>query len=136
VASFNVRVALIEPGLVLTPIFGKRRLPSAGSPYADLYRRSLALFPKLIERGSTAEDAAETIAHAIRTENPRLRYLVGRDAETIVEHRAQMTDEEFVAMGRCASDEEFFASFEGHFGIDVKRASGFEPEGESRAISE
>lgn len=47
--------------------------------------------------------------------------LVGRDAETIVEHCARMTDEEFVAMGRCASDEEFFASFERHFGIDVRR---------------
>jgi NAD(P)-dependent dehydrogenase (short-subunit alcohol dehydrogenase family) len=122
VAAFDVRVALIEPGLVLTPIFGKRRLPSADSPYADLYRRSLALFPKLIERGSTAEDTAETIAQAIRTKKPRLRYLVGRDAKIIVDHRARMTDEEFVAMGRCASDEAFFASFERHFGIDVRRS--------------
>jgi NAD(P)-dependent dehydrogenase (short-subunit alcohol dehydrogenase family) len=122
VSAFDVRVALVEPGLVLTPIFGKRRLPSAGSPYADLYRRALALFPRLMERGATPEDAADTIAYAIRTKNPRLRYLVGRDAEIIVEHRARMTDEEFVAMGRCASDEEFFESFEGHFGIDVRRA--------------
>jgi len=120
VSAFAVRVALIEPGLVLTPIFSKRRLPSADSPYAELYRRSLALFPKLIERGSTAEDTAEAVAHAIHTDKPRLRYLVGRDAETIVDHRSRMTDEEFVAMGRCASDEEFFASFERHFGIDVR----------------
>ena len=124
VSPFDVRVALIEPGLVLTPIFAKRRLPSADSPYADLYRRSLALFPKLIERGSSAEDTAEVIAHAIRTETPKLRYLVGWDAETIVDHRARMTDEEFVAMGRCDSDEDFFASFEKHFGIDVRPASG------------
>ena len=119
-----MRVALIEPGLVLTPIFAKRRLPPADSPYADLYRRSLALFPKLIESGSTPEDTAEAIAHAIRTEAPRLRYLVGRDAETIVDHRARMTDEEFVAMGRCDSDEDFYTTFERHFGIDVLRASG------------
>jgi NAD(P)-dependent dehydrogenase (short-subunit alcohol dehydrogenase family) len=124
VSSFDVRVALIEPGLVLTPIFAKRRLPSADSPYADLYRRSLALFPKLIESGSTADDTAEAIAHAIRTETPRLRYLVGWDAKTIVDHRARMTDEEFVAMGRCDSDEEFYATFERHFGIDVRRSSG------------
>jgi NAD(P)-dependent dehydrogenase (short-subunit alcohol dehydrogenase family) len=124
VSSFDVRVALIEPGLVLTPIFAKRRLPPADSPYADLYRRSLALFPKLIERGSTPEDTAEVIAHAIHTETPRLRYLVGWDAETIVAHRARMTDEEFVAMGRCDSDEDFYTSFERHFGIDVRRASG------------
>jgi NAD(P)-dependent dehydrogenase (short-subunit alcohol dehydrogenase family) len=120
VSGFDVRVALIEPGLVLTPIFGKRRLPSADSPYADLYRRSLALFPKLIESASTAEDTAEIIAYSIRTETPRLRYLVGSDAETIVDHRARMTDEEFVAMGQCESDEDFFASFERHFGIDVR----------------
>ncbi len=124
VSSFDVRVALIEPGLVLTPIFAKRRLPSADSPYADLYRRNLALFPKLIESGSTAEDTAEVIAHAIRTETPQLRYLVGWDAETIVDHRARMTDEEFVAMGRCGSDEDFYTAFEKHFGIDVRRASG------------
>jgi NAD(P)-dependent dehydrogenase (short-subunit alcohol dehydrogenase family) len=120
VSGFDVRVVLIEPGLVLTAIFGKRRLPSADSPYADLYRRSLALFPKLIESGSTAEDTAEIIAYSIRTETPRLRYLVGSDAETIVDHRARMTDEEFVAMGQCESDEDFFASFERHFGIDVR----------------
>jgi NAD(P)-dependent dehydrogenase (short-subunit alcohol dehydrogenase family) len=120
VSAFDLRVALIEPGLVVTPIFGKRRLPSPDSPYADLYRRSLALFPRLIERGSTAEDAADIIAHAIHTDKPRLRYLVGWDAETIVDRRARMTDEEFVAMGRCESDEDFFASFERHFGIDVR----------------
>ena len=107
---------------MLTPIFAKRRLPSPDSPYADLYRRSLALFPKLIERGSTAEDTAEAIAYAILTENPQLRYLVGWDAETIVDHRARMTDEEFVDMGRCETDEDFFASFENHFGIDVRPA--------------
>lgn len=120
VSAFDVRVVLIEPGLVLTPIFGKRRFPSPASPYADLYRRNLALFPKLIESGSTAEATAEVIAYSIRTETPRLRYLVGSDAETIVDHRARMTDEEFVAMGRCESDEDFFASFERHFGIDVR----------------
>ncbi|MBW2725722.1 MAG: SDR family oxidoreductase [Deltaproteobacteria bacterium] len=123
VSSFDVRVALIEPGLVLTPIFAKRRLPSADSPYADLYRRNLALFPKLIESGSTAEDTAEVIARAIRTETPQLRYLVGWDAKTIVDHRARMTDEEFVAMGRCDSDEDFYTTFEKHFGIDVRRVS-------------
>jgi NAD(P)-dependent dehydrogenase (short-subunit alcohol dehydrogenase family) len=125
VSAFDVRVALIEPGLVLTPIFAKRRLPSPDSPYADLYRRSLALFPKLIERGSTAEETAEAIAYSIRTETPRLRYLVGWDAETIVDHRARMTDEEFVAMGQCKSDEDFYASFERHFGFAVRPASPF-----------
>jgi hypothetical protein len=34
-----------------------------------------------------------------------------------------MTDEEFVAMGQCESDEDFFASFERHFGIDVRPTS-------------
>jgi NAD(P)-dependent dehydrogenase (short-subunit alcohol dehydrogenase family) len=122
VSAFDVRVALVEPGLVLTPIFGKRRLPSPDSPYADLYRRSLALFPKLIERGSTADDVAEAIASVIQADKPRLRTLVGWDAETIVDHRAGMTDEEFVEMGRCETDEAFFASFEKHFGIDVRPA--------------
>jgi NAD(P)-dependent dehydrogenase (short-subunit alcohol dehydrogenase family) len=122
VSAFDVRVALIEPGLVLTPIFSKRRPPSAGSPYADLHRRSLALFPKLIEAGSTAEETAEVIAHAITTDQMRLRYLVGWDAETIARRRAEMTDEDFVEMGRCESDEDFFASFERHFGIDARPA--------------
>jgi short-subunit dehydrogenase len=119
VAAFDVRVALIEPGLVLTPIFEKRSLPCPDSPYADLYRRSIGLFPKLIERGSTAEETAEAVAHAILTDAPRLRYLVGWDAETVVAHRAKMTDEEFIAMGRCESDADFYASFHKHFGIDV-----------------
>jgi hypothetical protein len=34
-----------------------------------------------------------------------------------------MTDEEFVEMGRCESDDDFLASFEKHFGIDVRPAN-------------
>jgi NAD(P)-dependent dehydrogenase (short-subunit alcohol dehydrogenase family) len=122
VAPFDVRVALVEPGLVLTPLFSKRTPPSAHSPYADLYRRSLALFPKLIERAATPEDVAGAIARAISTREPRLRYLVGWDAEIIAARRARMTDEDFVALGRCRSDDEFMARFEKHFGIDVRRS--------------
>ena len=45
----------------------------------------------------------------------------GEDLEP-ARRRAEMTDEEFVEIGRCESDGDFFASFERHFGIDVRPA--------------
>jgi hypothetical protein len=119
--------ASIWRGVRRTPVLRRRLLNAplhADRPYwvdareidLDYHVRRVAL-PAL---GSTPEDVAAAITAAIHTREPRLRTLVGRDAETVVAHRARMTDEEFVAMGRCASDEEFYASFEHHFGIDVR----------------
>ena len=97
---FGIRVLLIEPGGFETAIEGSRRLSrrfTEGSPYLELEQRfeqSLTRLPGGGERGD-AQDVAEAIYNAVNTDQPKLRYLVGQDAETIGGLRQQMDDEQF-----------------------------------------
>ena len=97
---FGIRVLLIEPGGFETAIEGNRRLSrrfTEGSPYLELEQRfeqSLTRLPGGGERGD-AQDVAEAIYNAVNTDQPKLRYLVGQDAEAIGGLRQQMDDEQF-----------------------------------------
>lgn len=119
---FDVRVAIIQPGVILTPIFTKFPEPPEGSPYTHFYERILQFYASRLEDPGAAELVAETISHAISTDEPRLRYLVGTDAEAMGPARAAMTDEEWVEFGAEQSDEQWYAHFEQAFGIDVRPA--------------
>ena len=97
---FGIRVLLIEPGGFETAIEGSRRLSrrfTEGSPYLELEQRfeqSLTRLPGGGERGD-AQDVAEAIYNAVNTDQPKLRYLVGEDAQAIGGLRQQMDDEQF-----------------------------------------
>jgi NAD(P)-dependent dehydrogenase (short-subunit alcohol dehydrogenase family) len=86
VASFGVKVVLVEPGFFKTEIGERSRgrtraaREHAGSPYAKAYERIEASLD-WIERFAPGPDAvARTIATAIESPRPRARYLVGADA--------------------------------------------------------
>ncbi len=102
VLRFNIRVVLIEPGLVKTPIFEKvgGPEPDPNSPYHEFVLRNGLLITKLLENPSPPELVAETIQLSLETDQPKLRYLVGEDAKGFVEARQAMTDEEWVDFGR------------------------------------
>jgi hypothetical protein len=58
------------------------------------------------------QQVADVIEHAITTDQPKLRYLVGVDADVFMRERPKMTDEEYLqSFGRVQTDEEFFAEF-------------------------
>jgi NAD(P)-dependent dehydrogenase (short-subunit alcohol dehydrogenase family) len=118
VTSFGIRVAIVEPGFVVTPILDKalaRLTPDAASPYADLERRVSMIFGQARVTGASPALVAGAIAHAVSTPDPQLRYLVGVDAETLVTHRARMTDAEWIALGRKQTDAEYFTEFATRF---------------------
>ena len=97
---FGIRVLLIEPGGFETAIESNRRLSrrfTEGSPYLELEQRfeqSLTRLPGGNERGD-AQAVAEAIYNAVNTDQPKLRYLVGEDAQAIGGLRQQMDDEQF-----------------------------------------
>ena len=108
--AFNVRVALIEPGVILTPIFEKGGTdPSPDSPYLKFYQRMLRVFEAALKQPSMPIAVAETILNAIETDNPKLRYLVGPDAIALMNGRRSMSDEEWIAIGEMEESE--FESF-------------------------
>jgi len=86
-APFGVRVALIEPGSIATPIWSKpQKTADALPPEAqELYGARVVQFRKRAE--AAARDAvppvevAKAVEHALTAETPKTRYLVGRDAK-------------------------------------------------------
>ena len=120
VRPFNIRVVVIEPGIIQTPIFEKRGAPpDAESPYHEITLRNGRLFTKLLENPSQPELVAETIQRALETDQPKLRYLVGEDAKKWAAGRQAMTDEQWVDFGREMTLDEYAALYFEHFGLEI-----------------
>ena len=109
VSPFGIKVALIEPGGFETNIENTRRVSrrfTEGSPYLERARRfeeSLSRLPAAAARGD-AQQVAELIYNVAQEEKPKLRYLVGQDAEMIGGLRHQLDDEQFEQTMRQALD--------------------------------
>ena len=109
VSPFGIKVALIEPGGFETNIENTRRVSrrfTEGSPYLERSRRfeeSLSRLPAAAARGD-AQQVAELIYSVAQEEKPKLRHLVGQDAEMIGGLRHQLDDEQFEQTMRQALD--------------------------------
>lgn len=116
--SFGVRVVIVEPGIIVTPILEKAldSLPqSEDSPYRDAERRIRTIFTQGQKTGGDPRLVAEVIESAITSGGPRLRYPAGPDANVFIAGRARMSDEEWIAMQRHAIDEDYFREFSARF---------------------
>ena len=120
VRRFNIRVAIVEPGVILTPIFEKHmREPDPASPYVELAHRKRRVFESRLEAAGQPEDVAKMVGHAIETDEPRLRYPVGWDAEKWIAGRQRMTDEEWLELGEEMTEGAFERSYWERFGMRI-----------------
>ena len=115
--AFNVRVAIIEPGVIATPIFSKAKPIPDNSPYPHA-RRQRALFAKSLTNPTSPYVVGEKIREIVEGDNWQLRYPVGPDAVPFLKWRASKSDEEIVNLGG-ASDEDFKLMAKREFGLDV-----------------
>ena len=119
VVSFGIRVAIVEPGVVVTPIFTKaRRFADPASPYAVHVRRLLLFYQMQMKSPSQPIDVARVIHDAATTATPKLRYPVGTDAELLISGRRLMTDEDYVATGGDMSDDQYLDLLRRRYGFD------------------
>lgn len=120
VAPFGIRVAIVEPGVTKSSIFGKNTdVPHASGAYDDQYARMLQMYAAGYHHATDAWEVAAVIQHAIETDDPKLRYPCSWGGAGIVEGRARMTDEDWVALGHIDSMAEYIAAFRDAFGIDI-----------------
>jgi len=124
---FGIRVALIKPGFILTPIIGKalETLPSPEqSAYSNAVTIANALFQSATKTGGPPEMVAVTIEQAMTDRTSRLRYPVGVPARAVLAARAAMSDEEWVDLGRHQSFEAYFGEFASHMPPPSESAAG------------
>src|SRR5580704_9121481 len=103
--AFNVRVAMIEPGVLATPKFSNAKPLPKDSPYPHL-RRLRAMFAASLTNPTSAYVVGEQIRQIVDGDSWQLRYPVGPDAVPFLKWRASKTDEEMVNFGGV-SDEEY-----------------------------
>jgi NAD(P)-dependent dehydrogenase (short-subunit alcohol dehydrogenase family) len=115
--AFNVRVAIVEPGVIATPIFSKARPLLENSPYPHA-RRQRAMFAKSLTDPTSPYVVGDKIREIVDGDSWQLRYPVGPDAVPFLRWRASKTDEEVVSLG-AASDADFILMAKREFGLDV-----------------
>jgi len=86
----GIRVALVEPGAVATPIWDKsgsasrEREAAYSKDFQALYGKPMAGFRKMAEdtgrRAMPVEVVVRAVVHALTAKRPRTRYLLGREA--------------------------------------------------------
>lgn len=91
VAPHGVRVVLVEPGGIATPIWDKGHAdadqmlegadPDAVRRYGTLIEQVRRSTERLAREGLPPEAVAEVVGTAVTTQHPRARYVVGRQAQ-------------------------------------------------------
>ncbi|MFP6772965.1 MAG: SDR family oxidoreductase [Alphaproteobacteria bacterium] len=124
---FNVRVAVIEPGVIPTALIENTQKTQGplnpDSPYAVHGRRFKALFDTQLNHRTpaSADDVAQTIEHAITTDDPKLCYLVGQDAVDFVAARRRVSDEDYIKFSAIEEDEDYFDAMKDWVGKEYFR---------------
>jgi NAD(P)-dependent dehydrogenase (short-subunit alcohol dehydrogenase family) len=116
--TFNVRVAIVEPGIIDTAM--ARRIGDEGtdSPYRQRARFS-SLFTASLKNPVPPSVVAEKILEVARTDSWKLRHPVGPDALPFLQWRGGMTDEQWVELN-ASDDETWYRNLQRDFGMDAR----------------
>ena len=94
---FGIKVAIIEPGAIKTNFRREQAAKgsSEDSPYSSMMQSPSKAIEKMLKHRLYPEEVAKTVIQAIENPKPKLRYIVGKDAEELIELRRKTSDEEF-----------------------------------------
>ena len=121
VAAHGIRVAIIEPGVTKSAIFAKNiDAPNQTGAYDLPYARMFQFYARGINEATDPVEVGALIHQAITTDTPKLRYAVSWASKAMIEGRATMSDEEWVALGGVADDAGYYGDFERFFGVDIR----------------
>ena len=116
---FNVRVAIVEPGIIDTRM--AQNIGGMGdSKVYPQARRVRAMFAAVLAAGAgTPEIVAEKVREIVESGTVQLRHPVGPDAEPFLAWRNSMDDETWVRWG-AQSDVDWLQTVKKDFGMDLK----------------
>jgi NAD(P)-dependent dehydrogenase (short-subunit alcohol dehydrogenase family) len=120
VKPFNIRVAIVEPGIQDTRMARDIREPQT-SVYMQPARFS-GLFRAALANPVPPEVTAEVVRNIIESGTWQLRHLSGPDAAPFVGWRASMTDEQWVEWN-AMDDKSWYEAVQRDFGLDARPQS-------------
>ena len=118
VKAFNVRVAVVEPGIIDTPMARRIEQSPVDAAYPQV-RRFGHMFEASLDRPTPPAIVAEKIREIIESGTLKFRHPVGPDAEGFLAWRASLNDEEWVEWG-ALSDEAWYERVGKEFGLDAR----------------
>ncbi len=118
VKPFNIRVKIVEPGIIDTQMardieIGSDSIYPQSNRFGGLFRASL-------ETPTSPALVADKILEVAESQNWELRHPVGPDAQPFLDWRASMTDEEWVDWN-AANDDDWYNSVQELFGLNARQ---------------
>ena len=117
---FNVRVAIVEPGIIDTPMARHIGVTQVRSPYPQ-QQRFAALFRTVLKSPVPPALVADKMLEIFTSNTWQLRHPVGPDAVPFLGWRTSMTVEEWVTWG-ALDDDAWYARVQADFGLDAREA--------------
>lgn len=114
---FNVRIAIVEPGIIDTQM-ARGVLLGGDSVYAQSNRFG-GLFEASLKTPTDASLVADKILEIADSGTWTLRHPVGPDAKPFLDWRASMTDEEWVDWN-AQNDDDWFNAVQNSFGLNAR----------------
>jgi len=126
VKAFNIRVAIVEPGIQDTKMARGMENPSPSS-YPQIARFA-GLFRAALENPVSPAVTAVVIRRIIESGTSQLRHLSGPDAAAFVNWRAAMSDEQWVECS-AQGDDAWYEQIQRDFGLNARGDKRAAPDG-------
>lgn len=118
VKPHNIRVAIVEPGIINTQMAND--ISTSDASIYPQSKRFAGLFAASLKTPTQPSMVAEKILEIAESDSWILRHPVGPDAIPFLQWRASMTDEEYVDWN-AASDEDWYNAVQNTFGLDARQ---------------
>ena len=117
VKPFNIRVAIVEPGIINTQMASDISINDESIyPHS---KRLAGLFSASLKTPTQPTLVAEKILEISESGTWKLRHPIGPDAEPFLQWRKSMTDEEWVDWN-ATNDENWYKAVEQDFGLNAR----------------
>ena len=117
VKQFNIRVSVVEPGIINTQM--AHDITKHGSSNCNQVLRFSLLFSASLKQPTPPSLVADTIFGISESNSWQLKYPVGPDAIPFLQWRASLTDEEWTDWN-AQDDDAWFNAVESTFGMKLR----------------
>ena len=118
VKPFNIRVALVQPGIIDTAMAREIEDAKADPAYRQVGRFA-HMFQASLDKPTPPAIVAERIREIIENDSQTLRHPAGPDAEAFLGWPASMSDQDWIEWGALA-DDAWYERVSSDFGLDAR----------------